>query len=191
MARDARPEQYVEAKRLFNSQRFEEARAIYADLAASGDVRSQVFLGWMYLRGTGAARDLQAAAQYFEAAANLGSKEGAFYLGRLYAQDHHYSEARKWFERASASEYGPALFWLGHIYQRGLGTDTDLNRAAHYYERAARQGNLFARRNLAVLMIRGAFGYLKIPVGLVLFPYFAIVATCDAIVHGYTDKLIA
>jgi TPR repeat protein len=120
----------------------------------------------------------------------LGSKEGAFYCGKSAFAAGHYKEALDWFHRAAAQEYGPALLWLGLAHARGLGVNIDLERGTKYLERAAATGNFPARRELAVLMIKGKLGVPKILMGLVLFPYAVIAAIVSGISEGHSHKLM-
>jgi uncharacterized protein len=181
---------YLRARELLDRERFSEAFEIYSELAKSGDSRCQVFLGWMYQRGVGTRQDIAKALECYSNAATLGSKEGAFYLGRHLIDQCQYAEGKLWLEKSAAQEYGPALWRLGKIYLEGLGDGVDFKKGLEYIKRAERQGNLYARRQLSVLMIQGRLGLRWIPYGLVLFPYAALAALVDAALNGYSDKLI-
>ena len=186
----SREEPYLAAQRSFDKKRFTEAFALYEDLAKAGDPRCQVLVGWMYNEGLGVKRDKEKAVNWFERAASMGSKEGAFYCGKSALAFGQYREALSWFHKAAVQEYGPALLWLGLSYVRGLGVSIDFDKGVKYLERAAATGNLPARRELALLMIRGALGFAKIPVGLVLLPYAVIAAIFSSVSMGHSDKLM-
>lgn len=181
---------YQTARRLFSEKKFAAAFAVYEELAKLGDPQCQVFLGWMYSEGLGALQDRQEALAWFRRAASLGSKEGAFYCGKSALASRNYSEALDWFRKAAVQEYGPALLWLGLAHVRGLGVDVDQRKGVAFLERASSTGNFPARRELAVLMIKGHLGIVRIPEGIVRFVY----AVCAAIVSGIfrrsTDELI-
>ena len=186
----ARGEPYARAKRLLNERRFSEAFSIYSELAAGGDPRCNVFLGWMYDRGVGVAQDSQKAYECYRSAALLGYAEGAFYCGRRAAVAHNYQEALEWLAPAAAQGYGPALLWLGMLHLRGEGVARDPKKAIPYLRQASRTGNFLARRQLALLMMRGELGILRIPLGILLFPVAIAAAFIDAARFGYTDRLI-
>lgn len=183
-------EPYAAAKRLLNQRRFAEAFAIYRDLAASGDARCQAFLGWMYDRGVGVAQNPAKAYECYKSAALLGYKEGAFYCGRRAAFAHNHKEALDWLGKAAAQGYGPALLWLGVLHLNGEGVTQDTDKAVRYLKQASETGNFLARRKLAILMLNGKLGLLRIPVGLILFPVAILRAFIDAAREGYTDRLI-
>ena len=186
----AREEPYRTAQQLLNQKRFAEAFATYEDLAEAGDARCQVFVGWMCHEGLGVEKNHERALGWFQRAASLGSKEGAFYCGKAALASGHYEESYRWLHQAASQEYGPALLWLGLGHVRGLGTSVDLEKGVAYLERASKTGNLPARRELALLMIRGKLGISKVPTGFVLLPYAVIAAIIDGLWRGHSDKLM-
>jgi TPR repeat protein len=190
MPRGRDEERYSNAKKLLGEKRYEEAFQAYRMLANAGDPQCQVFLGWMYHEGLGTARDVVEARAWFEKAAVLGSKEGAFYCGRSAAASGKQEEAVEWFRKAASQEYGPALLWLGLAYVRGHGAPEDLPRGIAYLELAAKTGSYFAKRELAWLMIRGRLGVSSIPIGAMLLPYSVIAGIVSALWKGDSDKLI-
>lgn len=167
-----------------------EAFTLYQHLAREGNAHAQVTLGWMYHNGQGGPKDKDQALAWFERAANLGSSEGAFYCGRHAFGEGEYQEGLKWFNQASTRNYGPALLWLGLSHLRGYGVPVDRARGIAYLERAAETGNWYARRELALQMIRGASGISNIPAGLVLLPYWAIAAVVEFLRSGYSERLL-
>ena len=184
------PMPYALAKRMFDSRRYAEAFALYEELAKSGDPRCQVLLGWMYYEGLGTHKDTDRGLSCFKEAANANSSEGAFYVGKCLVMAGHYQEAFGWFQKAATQEYGPALLWLGLAHVRGLGVSVNICMGVPYLERAARTGNFLARRELALLMIRGKLGISKILEGVVLLPYAIVAALVSSISRGHSDKLM-
>lgn len=187
---NGRNEPYWEARQLFHQRRYMDAFSIYEGLAKAGDPHCQVFIGCMYYKGLGVEKNEQLAQHWFRNAASLGSKEGAFYCGKTRFAVNNYDEAVQWFRKSAAQEYGPALFWLGIAYLNGLGVTIDVEKGIKYLEHAAKTGNFFAQRELAVLMIRGKLGFAKIFLGLALFPYAVIAGVVDAISNNNSDKLM-
>lgn len=177
--RDA--ESYRDAKKLLNQDRFAEAFSLYERLAKAGDAHSQVFLGWMYFEGLGVEQDKEKALEWFMRAASLGSIDGAYYCGRCALSMKNYHSALDWFGKAAVQDYGPALLGIGVMHLRGLGIPVDIEKGVTYLKRAMDAGDFLARRELAVLMIRGKLGVSRIPVGLLLFPY----AVIGAVITGF------
>lgn len=66
-----------------------------------------------------------------------------------------YREALRWYAGPAARGEAEAQFWLGHLYQHGLGTAADPGRAAHWYRQAAHQGHRLAQLRLGLMLDRG------------------------------------
>lgn len=70
-------------------------------------------------------------------------------LGNIYKNGHtaeaylkpDYLESMKWFELAAASNYPPAIFNLGTLYEKGgYGINKDLKKAVSYFENSYNMG---------------------------------------------------
>lgn len=165
MDSQGRAQPYQEASELFLAGRYAEALPLYQELANAGDSLCQVFLGWMYYEGLGVSRDQDTAFVWFRRAADLGSREGAFYCGKHAIARGDYQEALSWFRASTCQDYGPALLWLGIMHKNGLGVSVDLDRASRYLRRAIANGSFPAERELSLMMMRGQLGILQVPVG--------------------------
>lgn len=179
-----------QAQALLDQKRYVEAIKIYEDRANAGESHSQVVLGWMYFEGSGIAKDVEKAFAWFNRAASLGSKEGAFYAGRAAMALGRYQDAVKSFQAAARQEYGPALLWLGLIYTRGLGGDVDFKKGVDYLRRSEQTGNRFAQREIALLTLKGKFGVSKIPLGLLLLPVAIVAGVASALSRKPNDQMI-
>jgi TPR repeat protein len=91
-------------------------------------------------------------------------------------------------EEAASQGYGGALLQLGHMYDRGLGVPRDQERAREYFEEAANQGYVFAKRFIAGQLLRGDDGILATPKGgpYVLIAVFEVVRS--RLKDPYSDK---
>jgi TPR repeat protein len=167
-----------------------EACEIYEQFARDGDTYAQLLVGWMHYTGHGIPKNETLGLEWYSNAAVLGSAAGAFYLGRHALRTTNYAEALRHFRAAAEKEYSPALLWLGFAYTRGYGVPVDLAKGLSYLERAADLGNFFARRELAILMIKGKLGMANFAVGLVLLPYYAVVALVDGLSNGYSERFL-
>ena len=190
MASEEDRKAYESARRHLDNRQFDEAFAQYSRLAEAGDPRSQVFVGWMCSEGWGTTKDPERALEWYRKAASVGSPAGAYYCAGHAIRERSYEEALKWLYMAAANEYGPALLWLGILHVRGMGVATDRAKGIKYLERAAATGNFLARRHLGLMMVRGEFGPLRVIAGLILFPYWAILALVEALSNGYSDKFM-
>jgi len=159
---------YGAAQRLFRQKRYSEALSAYLDLANAGDPGAQAYVGWMYWGGMGTAVDKDKGFEWYRKAAASGSALGAFCCGRAAWSRGSWKEAIEWFERGAEKGHGASLLWLGLTYVRGYGVPTDLHRGLEYLQKSAAAGNFFAKREIALLMLRGKQGLRKVPAGLAL-----------------------
>ena len=183
-------ERYEKAHRLRNSGKHAEAYAMYAELAREGDPNCQVFVGWMTYAGQWVRKDETLGLEWFGKAASLGSAAGAFYCGRHAVKMKNYPEALRFFYQAAEKQYSPALLWLGLAHTRGYGVPINQEKGIAYLRLAAEAGNFPARRELAVMMIKGQLGVANIVLGLLLFPYYVGAALVDGWSKGYSEKLM-
>jgi TPR repeat protein len=138
-------------------------------LADRGSLASMVYLAEAYTKGLGTSVDLLQAEEWYKRAAQGGSVLASYHLGRSYLAKNDYLNAMKAFESGALAGYMPSTRQLGGLYLRGTGVERDLNKAREFFERASASGNVFAKRDLAYLLIRGHFGFLQILRGAGLF----------------------
>lgn len=132
-----------------------------ARLAQAGDTRSLLALGYVHLAPDDAAHDPEAAARYFEQAAEQGSPEAQFELAKL----HEFgtgvpadpARALALYEAAAAQDDARAINELGFLHYEGaLGLEPDPARAVELIGRAADLGFPLALFNYAALIDDGA-----------------------------------
>jgi uncharacterized protein len=89
--------------------------------------------------------DLEAAAKWFQVAAEQGNAGAQEKLGSMYVDGkgvpRDYKEALKWYRLAvvQGAEYAP--LYLGYMYSGGLGVPQDYVRAHMWFNLGARSGN--------------------------------------------------
>jgi len=69
-----------------------------------------------------------------------------------------YLDALSWYLKAAEQDWPDAQFRLGYMYEKGLGTDKDLQRAVKYYRNAAAHDYPDAENVLGSLYAVGANG---------------------------------
>ncbi|ODV42750.1 hypothetical protein AWV79_24335 [Cupriavidus sp. UYMMa02A] len=178
-----------EAVRFYAKEEYSQALRIYRQLADSGHSESQVFLGWMLAEGMGVEASHEDAAKWFRRAALLGSAKGAFYMGRLLAREAKYADAVLWYQRSAADGYPPSQFRLGVSYLMGEGVQKDFSLACRHLEAAKANGHLFARRELAILDIRGERGVARRFLGIIEFLLVLLYGIGVAFSNSYSDDL--
>jgi len=181
---------YSAAQRLFRQKRYSEALSAYLDLANAGDPEAQAHVGWMYSVGKGTAIDRDKSLAWFLKAAASGSTMGSFGCGKAALSREAWKEALAWFHHGADKGHGPSLLWLGLAYLRGYGVPVSLTQGLEYLEKSAATGNFFAKREIALLMLRGKLGLLKVPVGLGLLLASIVGAVAQAIRDRNTERLV-
>ena len=115
------------ARNLYFHGKLKEALDIYLPLAKSGDVESQVFVGWLYSKGCkSVGKDLKIAKKWLEPAAELG--------------------------------YSAAYYQLGKMYFTGMHVEKNVGLAHEYFNNASKLGHIFAKREIALMKIKGYEG---------------------------------
>ena len=117
------------------------ARTAWEPLASDGDAQAQYFLGHLYARGEGVARDPAQALRWFHAAAEQGEPYGQFALGHAYEHGLGVtpdpSAAVRWYRAAADQGNQAARNNLGLMFEQGRGVTRDYVRAYAWYTRAA------------------------------------------------------
>ncbi len=134
-------------------------------LAEKHSLRAMVALGWTYWKGLGTSVDLRQAEYWYGRACEeskgcgRADREAAYKCGDFYLQQHRYDMAYVCFQRGAALEHVRCLRMAARMQINGLGVDKDLEKGKEYLERAAIEGNVFAKRDLARLFMSGGFGW--------------------------------
>ncbi|KAK0656602.1 hypothetical protein B0T16DRAFT_441513 [Cercophora newfieldiana] len=116
------------------------------------------FLGRMHMRGEGFKQNFAVAKWWFERGVTHGDAQSQYGLGLLYLNgydvDKNKVKAINLFKAAAEQDYSPAQVQLGllHLDQ---GYNDDPTAANHYFEMAARQGNLEAYYSIAEMNFFG------------------------------------
>jgi hypothetical protein len=133
-------------KLAFERGDFEQARALFEEAAAAGDMLAVHHLGTMCSRGQGGPEDAARAVSLYRRAAEAGVAEAAHNLGAASALGHgtprDLVEAFRWYSVAAELGDRDALYRAGTMLATGEGAKIDLARASSYWERAAKLGDV-------------------------------------------------
>ena len=147
-----------QARGAIANKRPQDALDLLKPAAAQDDLEATLFLGSMYLYGTGVEKDAQAARQYFEQAARWGHRDALFNLGAIYDKaigvERNPGEAIRWFTRAADQRDPVAQLNLAIFYLKGDGVPKDQALAEQWLRRAAANGSTRARGMLSLLKER-------------------------------------
>jgi TPR repeat protein len=174
---------------LMNEGKYEEALPLLRSLADQGSEYACLYLAWLYQMGLGVAKDQAEAEKLYRAVADTGSPMGQHYLGNLLRKLEQFEQAFKWHEQAAKAGYLPAIYRLSKMYGVGQGVDRNEIKAQQYLQEAAMKEHLFARRDIAVQMLKGRFGYMKIPLGVTKWIAVVVGGFCLAIKDADSEKL--
>ncbi|MGE5145468.1 MAG: hypothetical protein ACM3N5_01895, partial [Candidatus Eiseniibacteriota bacterium] len=134
--------------------------AVYRQAATAGNVKAQIALAQLYLRGEGVTKDLAEAARWYRVAASQHNDANAQYalgvlLDRGIGVDKDPIEALLWFQRAAQQGHPAALTNTGVAYSKGEIVPRDYAKAASYFQRAAEAGVAQAQFNLGLMYENG------------------------------------
>jgi TPR repeat protein len=179
---------FDEAKHLYYRREFGKAFALYRILAERGNIECQTFVGWMYFKGEGVAKDYDEAKRWISLAADSGDRNAQYSFGLMYQLLGDYENAMVLYQRAAVLGHSAACYQLGKMYYAGLGVRENHVKAYEFFETSARMGHIFAKRQLSLMLIKGYKGLAFIPIGLVLFVINIFVGGWTAITETYSEK---
>lgn len=157
-----------EATRFFSRLEYEAAYPLYLELCEKGYEQYYTVLGWMYLWGRGAPKDLEKARYWFQLRADNGDKDGQFFLGRLFEVRKNYNSAVIWFEKAARQGFMPGIYRLATMYKLGKGVEKDERRAFALYKQAAGEGHVWSQLQYAKHLMKGCEGIIRFFSGIFL-----------------------
>jgi|GEM_PF-912427 len=157
-------EMIKQARGLQKVGRWEAAADILTQLANDGHPVALFHLGRAYKNGWGVDADLDQARLIFMEAVRYSFSyrgETAYELGRLFQRssgEKCSQIALQWFLKALSWDYPKAHVQLAKHFERGIGTERDLEVAFHHYERAAIAGYPSSTINYARILLNGRYG---------------------------------
>ena len=111
--------------------------------AEQDDARVQFRLGMAYYKGIGVEIDVEEAFKWWMKAANHGVEAAYYCLGCILFKRKDYQSANKYYLKAIQNPLiNEAGFWLGIIYEYGLGVEKNIEKAVEYYKKGAAGLNL-------------------------------------------------
>lgn len=129
------------------------------ELAESGDVHAQYFMGKLYRDGPLLPPDWVMARYWFDKAAKQGYAPAQYALGKLYLSDDasvHDSELGiQWLEHAAYNGNHYASYRLGKEYLKGESVRRDTRKAMDHIYTSAQAGNPHAQYLLGKLLLQG------------------------------------
>lgn len=125
------------------------------ELAQEGSAASTLYLADFYM---GNHKDENKARFWYTKAHEQGVPQASYMLGRLRYKSHDYEGALEAFSKGAEKGYAPAIYRLAKMYQHGDGTAKNVFEYKRLLEEAWSKGHVFAKRDLAGLLLTGRFG---------------------------------
>lgn len=124
--------------------------------AEAGHAGAQNVLGQLYETGDGVEQNFDTALQWFQRAAESGDAPGQLNLGlhHIRVEEHRdFEQAAKWIHLAAEQNDAEAQYFYARLLLDGRGVEANADEAKTWFERAARQDHVQARRFLQVLAL--------------------------------------
>ena len=144
--------------RLKAPEKYQEALALFKELAEQGHVLSQYMVGQLYYSGR-PEEDFEKAFDWFSKAAKQGNSDAQHDLGLMYAQgDGVYKDNKKalnFFSKSAQQGNPKGQGKVGMMHYEGRGTYRNYEVAASWFDKAARNGDALSRLSLAYMHFEG------------------------------------
>ena len=127
----------------YQAGNYKEAARQFRPLAEAGDAEAQYYMGYMYEKGQGVAKDQAVMRKWYQRAADGGNAKAqykvavgyAFGLAGLPQSD---EDAAKWLQQSAENGYKRAQKTLGRAYAEGrYGLPRDAKQADYWSKKAA------------------------------------------------------
>jgi hypothetical protein len=135
---------------------------MYEKAASAGIIAAQMRLGTLYENGMTVEKSGSKAIQYYTMAADLNDQKAQLKLADLYRRGieevpHDYTKALDLYKKLADKGNPDGEFFMGVMYEEGLGVAANTDVAIEWYMKAAKQGNVEAvgaLRNLGITVKR-------------------------------------
>lgn len=131
-------------------QDLETAVAWFRKSAESGDARAQKLMGDSYRMGQGVNKDLEQSLSWYEKAMAQSYPPAYGVAGWVHTHRGDYTAAFRLITQGAGLGDAYSQYQLGLAYADSESTDRDPAKAAHWMEKAAKQGVLHAKRKIAL-----------------------------------------
>ena len=147
---------FEEGLKAYQKGDFPAAFQEWIELARDGDPAAMRNVGHLYRWGQGVPQDLEAAADWYRRAAEMGLDRAQANLAMMYLQgqgvDEDPAQAAYWFSQAAIQGHTVAQYNLAQLYQQGRGVQRNEALALGWLQRAAKAGHPEALAQLGALV---------------------------------------
>ena len=139
-------------------QNYKRAFNFISKSAAAGLPEAMVSLGRIYANGLGQPQDLTKAREWYLKGHEIGGLDVLPYLGELDVLEGNYEQALANFNESEKTPNAEAEYWLGYMYENGLGLTRNYKEAQKYYELSVQNGGVRALSALGKMYQDGRTG---------------------------------
>ncbi len=129
------------------------------EAAKTGDPRALFEIGSRYADGRNGKTDLEAAATWYEKAAELGLAPAQYRIGNLYEKGtgvaRDLDKAKTWYQMAAEQGNASAMHNLAVLFATGTGQGADNESSVRWFHAAAELGVKDSQYNLGILAAKG------------------------------------
>ena len=151
--------QFTKGVNAYQAADYTLAARIFSELAKTGHVSAQFYLGVMLDAGSGVEQDHVQSAMWYFKAANKGHVEAQYNLGIAYATgdgvNKNIKKAIYWMKKAALNGSINSQYNLGLMYILGEGVKVNLEEGILWWKLAAKNGDSIAQYNLGMIYMEG------------------------------------
>ncbi len=144
----------LKAHQLLNDKRYGEAHSILTKLAEAGSAWAHQGLGSLYWYGHGVRKDRSQSLVHYEAAYDGGEHSVVNTIGDLHFKAGHPEKALEWFRKESDRPTS-SLYGQYKVLKTSPNLRSHAGEADEILKSAAAAGHVFARREMAIRMMKG------------------------------------
>ncbi|HUX78972.1 MAG TPA: tetratricopeptide repeat protein [Alphaproteobacteria bacterium] len=163
------PADYMKGVALIKEREYGKAFPWIRNAAYKGHVDAQYMLGTIYYDGCGVLKCLFHALTWFEQAQRKGHRKATyaiaitqFSLGKSFLAAHDYDQALLYFKKAGEKGHVKSLYYIGRMYEKGLGVPQSDHNALELFEEAMAKGYRKAQKKVSKLQHDMATAHLNI-----------------------------
>jgi TPR repeat protein len=155
----------------YRNGKYQDALPTLSALADQGDVDALLALAWVNESGATGSQNLELAKLCYQRAADLGSSDALYRLGRILRKSNDLPGALAAFERGAKQEYLPCISALGTLLVRTASNPDQTRVGMRWLNDAAARGHFFARKEILKLDLEIEYSFsklLRISLGMIL-----------------------
>ncbi|MEW8682072.1 MAG: hypothetical protein AB2536_09215 [Candidatus Thiodiazotropha endolucinida] len=134
---------WEQAYKLITEGKTSEAMQLCQRLPCANDsVDCQRYLGWSFYD----VDDTEKALYWFSKAVDKKDSESMYGIGCIHFIKRDFESAFSDYHTSLKWGYGRSAYWLGYMYEQGLGTDKNIHEAKRHYELGYEYGYLISKR---------------------------------------------